>query len=369
VAAVVAGGWAAITSYVPIMLVAGIVAFGPGVSLGGVARLAAGAWLVAQGVPVQAGGDRVSLAPLAITVLVGWRLVRAGVHASRVAGGQRSVARAVGAGGTVALAYALIGVVVAVLAAGGGLTVSPLRTGLVLGGLAAVSATLGAVSHSRARHRLLARVPMVLRAAARTAVASVLVVLGAGAAAGGVALALHGGDAADLLGGLRAGVLGQAGITVLCLAYAPNAAVWGAAYLIGPGFAVGTGTVVSPGLVLLGPVPGVPLLAGLPTSALSGAGPALLGVPVLAGAAAGWLVGRRGELRVGRRVGAAALGGVLGGLLLQGLAYASAGALGSGRLMDIGPAGWRVGLFAAVVLAVGASVGALLSLLGRDRRA
>ena len=73
-----------------------------------------------------------------------------------------------------------------------------------------------------------------------------------------MALALPGGAAAEMLGSYRAGVLGQAGITVLCLVYLPNLAVWGAAYLLGPGFAVGDGTVVSPGEVLLGPVPALP---------------------------------------------------------------------------------------------------------------
>ena len=50
--------------------------------------------------------------------------------------------------------------------------------------------------------------------------------------------------------------------TLATMAVAPNAVLLGGAYLLGPGFAVGTGTVVSPTVVSLGPVPAFPLLAG-----------------------------------------------------------------------------------------------------------
>ena len=48
-------------------------------------------------------------------------------------------------------------------------------------------------------------------------------------------------------------------------------------YLLGPGFAVGTGTLVSPAAVVLGPVPAFPLLAALPAD---GPAPALDGALV-----------------------------------------------------------------------------------------
>ena len=70
--------------------------------------------------------------------------------------------------------------------------------------------------------------------------------------------------------------------TLATMAVAPNAVLFGGAYLLGPGFAVGTGTIVSPTVVSLGPMPAFPLLAGLPD-----AGPTpewaigLLAVPVI----------------------------------------------------------------------------------------
>jgi len=147
-------------------------------------------------------------------------------------------------------------------------------------------------------------------------------------------------------------------MTAICLLYLPNLAVWGIAYLLGPGFAVGTGTVVSPGDVLLGPVPGLPVFAGLPSAPLTGVGPALLGVPLLAGLLAGWLLARRARGGWLPLLGAAALSAVVAGGLVHLAVLASRGGLGSGRLATIGPVDWRIGLFAAGVTCVGTMVGA-----------
>jgi hypothetical protein len=141
--------------------------------------------------------------------------------------------------------------------------------------------------------------------------------------------------------------------------YLPNLAVWGAAYLLGPGFAVGDGTVVSPGDVLLGPVPGLPVLAGLPNAPLTGVGPVLLGLPLLAGLAAGFLLARRRPGGWAGLLGAAALAGPIGGLGLQLLSTAARGGIGSGRMAVLGAYDWRVGLFAAGVTTVGALAGAV----------
>jgi hypothetical protein len=186
-----------------------------------------------------------------------------------------------------------------------------------------------------------------------------VLIVAAGAGTAGVALAVRGGTAADMLGSYHAGFLGQAAITLLCLAYLPNLAVWGAAYLLGPGFAVGADTLISPGQVLLGPVPAVPVLAGLPTEPLSGFGPTLLGIPLAAGICAGALLMRRRRTEWANLVGAAALAGPIAGLLLQAATFAAAGALGSGRLVGMGAVTWWVGLLGAIVVSVGCLVTAI----------
>ncbi|MZE77485.1 hypothetical protein GTY57_10830, partial [Streptomyces sp. SID5475] len=52
-------------------------------------------------------------------------------------------------------------------------------------------------------------------------------------------LAVHGAEARDALLALDGTVPGRAAVLLLCLALAPNAAVWAAAYGLGPGFTAG----------------------------------------------------------------------------------------------------------------------------------
>jgi uncharacterized protein DUF6350 len=361
VAAVVAAGWATLISFLPLLLLTAIAAGGQGAPLRSVFRLSAAAWLLGHGVPVQTPADRITLIPLGITAFVVWRLVRAGVHASRAtqAHRHRSIRPAVAAGASVAVAYTGIGLLLSWLTTDEDRTTGLIRTLVAFGLIGGAAATLGALAHGRAARRLLARMPSVLTDGLRGGLGVVAFLLAAGAGTAGIALALAGGDAATMLASFGAGVAGQAGITAICLVYLPNLAVWGAAYLLGPGFAVGDGTVVSPGDVLLGPVPGLPVLAGLPNAPLTGVGPVLLGLPLLAGLAAGFLLARRRPGGWAGLLGAAALAGPIGGLGLQLLSTAARGGIGSGRMAVLGAYDWRVGLFAAGVTTVGALAGAV----------
>ena len=169
----------------------------------------------------------------------------------------------------------------------------------------------------------------------------------------------------------HAGVLGGIAITVGQLAFLPNLVIWTASWLVGPGFAIGTGSSVGPLGTSLGPLPGVPVLGVLPEGDLGWGFLGLL-VPVLAGFAAGLavrpgLVSALGARRSARWTIAAGLGvGVVGGVLVGLLAWFSAGAAGPGRLVDVGPSPWAVGGIAAVELAVTATI-ALFA--GRPSRA
>jgi hypothetical protein len=357
-AAAVAAGWAALASYG--LVLALVAAGGPaaGVPLGDAPRLALAGWLLGHGVPVGPAGDPVSLVPLALTAFAAWRVARAGVHACRAAEGhrRRSPGRALGAAGAVAVAYAAFGAVAAVLAGG----VSPVRAGTTLLGFGALAAGWGALRHAPAAGRLVDRVPPLVRDAVRTGVVAALLLLAGGAVLAGAALAAQGSNAADVLGSYRTGVLGQAGITVLCLAYAPNIAVWGTAYLVGPGFAVGVDTVVSPGEVMLPELPAVPVLAALPGGTHPAVAPAVLVLSLVAAAVAGWALARRpAPAPWGRVMGAAVLSGPVAGLILLVAGYVAGGALGSGRLATIGPYAWPVGLQATVVVMAGAVLGVL----------
>jgi hypothetical protein len=364
VAAGVAALWAAVCGYGPLAVLAAIATVGsPGQIVGGL-RLAALGWLLGQGVPVRTPEDQLTLIPLAVTVLAAWRLARAGVHASRVVGGHliRSASRALVAAGVVAAVYGGVGATAAVLASSAAASAQPLRAGLTLGGFAFVTAGWGAVSHGRAGRARRRWFPVLVRDAVRTGLIATLLIVAAGAAAAGAVLATRGGFAADMLGSYHAGVLGQAGITILSAAYLPNLAVWGAAYLLGPGFSIGLDTIVSPGSVILGPVPAVPILGAVPVAPASGMlASALLGAPLAAAMVAGWLLGRGSgrSSRWGTVLLAAALAGPVAGIALQGLCAYASGAAGSGRLTLVGCTGWRVALFAAVVVTFGSAVAAV----------
>jgi hypothetical protein len=247
--------------------------------------------------------------------------------------------------------------------------------GLVFGLLGAAWATGAAATFTR-------RAPSVLRDGVRAGVVTTLLLLGAAAAAAGISLAVGGGEAAEVLGAYRTGVAGQAGITLVCLAYAPNCAVWAAAYLLGPGFAVGTDTVVRVSDVTVGGLPAIPIFAGLPAGPLGATGAALVALPVLVGAVGGALmVRRRAQAAAERRVrrprpsprdgrpplppelawpallGGAAIAGPVAGLLLGAAALASAGSLGAGRLAEVGPVAWQVAAIGTVVVTLGTAVG------------
>ncbi|WDZ85238.1 DUF6350 family protein [Micromonospora cathayae] len=367
VAATVAAGWAAVTSYLPVVVVLGLVQWSEDAgSPGGALRAGLAGWLLGHGVPLDTGAGPLGVAPLALTALVVWRLTRAGVHTTRALGarGSRDVRPAFVAAGAVSLGYALLGVPAALLAGPGA---APLRAALTLGVVAALAALAGALRTTGAPAALARRAPAVLRDGVRTGLVAGLLLAGAGAGAAGLAIATGGGDAADMIGAYRTGVAGQAGITLVSLAYAPNAAIWATSYLLGPGFAVGTDTAVRTSEVSVGALPAVPLLAGLPRGPVDGAGTLLLAVPVLIGMAAGWLLARRllrlaGDERTplpwAALLGSAALAGPVAGLLLGAVAAFSGGPLGGGRLAELGPVAWQVTAVTTAVLTVGALIGA-----------
>ncbi|MGC4848348.1 DUF6350 family protein [Micromonospora sp. DT15] len=370
VAAGVAACWAAVTSYLPVAIVLGLVQLGAdGTTVTGTLRTALAGWLLGHGVPLHTETGPLGLAPLALTVLALWRLSRAGVHVSRAIGARdtRSPRRALLAAVAVGIAYALLGALAAVLVGTGGPSVSLIRAGATFAAVGTLAALVGAVRITAVTRLLVSRLPSPVRDGVRTGLVAGLLLLGAGAGAAGLAVATGGGDAADMIGAYRTGVAGQAGITLVSVAYAPNAAVWSTSYLLGPGFAVGTDTAVRTSEVSVGALPAVPLLAGLPRGPVDGFGALLLAVPVLAGMVAGWLLARRvarlaGPERAAQRwavlLTPAVLAGPVAGVVLGAAAAVSGGPLGAGRLSQVGPVGWQVGAVAAGVIAVGALVGA-----------
>ena len=163
----------------------------------------------------------------------------------------------------------------------------------------------------------------------------------------------------SLYEGLHTEVLGGVSLTLAQLALVPNIVIWGSAWLIGPGFAIGSGSMVSPLATQLGPIPAVPILGALPTGEHAFGFVGLL-VPVLAGFLAGAVVaGRVAEFSTTHRLLAGAGVGLVGGAILGALAAASAGAAGPGRLATVGPDALQVAVWATVEIGVAAVLGIL----------
>ncbi len=162
---------------------------------------------------------------------------------------------------------------------------------------------------------------------------------------------------------LQTGVLGGVTLTLAQLAFVPNVVIWTASWLIGPGFAIGTGSSVSALGTQLGPIPAIPLLGALPAGDFAFGFLGLL-VPVVTGFLVGAVVGPALRRRVERRavVVTGVLAGVVGGVVLGMLAWASAGSAGPGRLATVGPDPWAVGAWASIELAVALTIGMYASL-------
>ncbi len=226
-----------------------------------------------------------------------------------------------------------------------------------------------------------------VRVALRAGTAAAIGIVGAAAVAVAVALAVDYATVAGLWQSLGADVPGGIALAIGQLALLPNLVAWAASWIVGPGFALGAGTSVSPGGTLLGPVPGLPVLGAVPKLD-PGLGYLALLVPVLLGFAAGYFVHRSVDARRRRRasgrpeqrpaprsalwtgavtVGEGLAAGIVAGVLLGVLAWWSAGAVGPGRLAEVGPDWWPVALATAALVGVPAALGAVAAVVAGAR--
>lgn len=241
-------------------------------------------------------------------------------------------------------------------------------------GLGVAIGSIGATNPARVRlRRMIAEGPQPWLAAGgaalRAGLGAVATVVAVAALLTTAALLLGYGQVIALYESVQAGVLGGVALTVAQLAFLPTLVVWAASWLVGPGFAVGAGSTVSPIAVSLGPLPAVPVLGALPAEP-SPLGFLTLLVPVLAAFAAGIAVRPRlaaAAARVGVEGGAlqlwslgvAALAAVIAGAAMGFLAFVAAGAAGPGRLAVVGPDPVAVGLWMLAEAFVGVFLGLL----------
>ena len=174
-----------------------------------------------------------------------------------------------------------------------------------------------------------------------------------------VTLAVSFDDAATMTSQLHPSP-GEAGLYALVnAAFVPNAVLCTGSFLLGPGFAVGGATLVSPGAVVLGPLPVVPLLAALPAvGAPAGWVGALMALPPLVAAVAAFRGLRSRPLSWDQVALAGCGGGLVAGLGFALLASLSGGAAGPGRMRFVGPFTRDVLVHAMTACGIGALLGA-----------
>jgi len=236
--------------------------------------------------------------------------------------------------------------------------------GLVLGVLRA-DADRGVTAHGRIAAitaRWDPRARGAVAAALKAGAASVMLVLVVSSIAVTIVLVAGYAQVIRLYESLHTEVLGGIVVTAGQFAFVPNIVVWAASWFAGPGFALGTGSFVSPLGTAVGPLPAVPILGALPVGDLA-FGFVGLAVPIVAAFLAAVAV-RPALLRAigdGSRLAWSALvaigGGVAGGLLLGLLAAASAGSFGPGRFAEVGPDALAVGIASGVEFAIGIALG------------
>jgi hypothetical protein len=314
-------------------------------------RIPARMWLVAHGSGLVVGEARIGVVPVGVTAAC---LALVAMIAHRVA--RREITDLGAFAGTVGMIFGVAAAVLSAVSSTDDVMTSIPRA--AVGGLAvgAVGSAAGAGWRHRASFSVSETPRLMLRGAGR----ALAVVLGASLVLVLFLLGVHGQRAADMWGLLDPGWGGAAVLALACLLSLPTLALWVAAVLVGPGFALGTGTSVDLTGSYVGNIPGFPTLAAIP--APGPFGPWVLVLGLVVPAAGVWA----GSVTPRVRVGAAA--GALAGLVLGGLMAISGGGIGPGRLVEAGPQPVTPLAVAVVILAATGALGSLLAHY-RGRRA
>ncbi len=341
---------------------------------GGALRVAAAVWLLAHGAelvrPDTLSGvpAPVGVVPLLLVAGPVWLAHRAARDAAEPEEEGRPRPSQAGAFCAVTAGYLLVVAGAAAYARGGSLRVVPdtlaFPVALVVAGAAAAGVWTAA---GRPFGPLPSWFPLVFQeavartlfrdraeAACRAAAVGVAVLVGGGALLVAGALGRDAAAARDSFLALSGDWPGRLAVLLLAVSLVPNAALWGAAYGLGPGFALGTGATATPlGLAGTPAVPHFPLLAAVPEqSPATWLNWAALAVPAVAALAVAWCVVRRAAPAEAPRAqawtpretvlvtGLAALGcGAVTALLMA----VAGGPLGSGALAAFGPVWWLAG--------------------------
>jgi hypothetical protein len=357
IAAAIAAVWTAAAGLVTVLAlsVAAWFAADKG-SFGGAVRVGVLGWLVAQGGGLHVGEVEITAIPLGGCLVAALLLYRGGRWVG-AASGVRSVVDAIRATAVMASTYAGIALIAYAVtrtdAAHADLVRCIVAAIVLAGGLGG----LGILRAAGLSESLLAPVPGEARALLAGSVGGAFAMLAASGVAFCFALLLHFSDAVTLAESLHPGVVGGLILALVGLAAVPNGILCAGSYLAGPGFLLGTGTTVTAFSVQLGPLPAFPILAATPRTGGAWWQQALIVVPVLAGAVAGLIAVRRGGLDgYLRQAGLGGASGAIAGTIFGASTWLATGAIGPGRMQDIGPDALLTTLVCAVAFALGGAV-------------
>ncbi|MFJ4969391.1 DUF6350 family protein [Streptomyces sp. NPDC088755] len=363
----------------------------PDSGAGGALRAAAGVWLLAHGAelvrPDTLSGvpAPVGVVPLLLAAGPVWLAHRAARDAAEPEEGLPSPPRA-GAFCAVTAGYLLVAAGAAAYARGGSLRVVPETLAFPVALVVAGSAAAGVwTAAGRPLGALPSWSPLVLQeavartlfrdragAVCRAAALGAATLLGGGALLVAVALGRNAAAAQNSFLALSGDWSGRFAVLLLAASLVPNAALWGASYGLGPGFALGTGATATPlGLAGDPAVPHFPLLAALPAEGpASPLNWAAFAVPVVAALTVAWCAVSRAapadapRARAWSARGTALVTGLaaLGcGALTALLTAVAGGPLGTGALSAFGPVWWLTGPAALVwTAAIGVPAALLL---------
>lgn len=160
-------------------------------------------------------------------------------------------------------------------------------------------------------------------------------------------------------------------VLLIQLIYWPNLVLWAASWVLGAGFRIGQGSLVSPSGTDLGFLPAIPVFGALPAE---GPGSPWLLLWLFSGVVAGIVVAvvmlrARPGARFDELSLASGLAGLVAGLVLAALGMVSGGDLGTERMTGLGPRTGQLALMGGVIVGLSAMAAGLAGGLLRRPRA
>lgn len=177
------------------------------------------------------------------------------------------------------------------------------------------------------------------------ALSVIAILFGASSLVFGLGLFFHLKSVQNLTIVLQPGFVGGILLLLLNVLYLPNAVIATLSYLVGPGFAVGTNTLVSPLTHRLSEIPALPLLGGLPTGRHPLVLLSIMGVVALGAFIYNLTITQRSRVTVQSFL--------LTSLGITALAILGSGSLLTNALRSVGVSPWQLPLAIAMEIALG----------------